>query len=142
MTRLKAGLIITIVSVIALCVSGCTTYMGVSRSGDHVYLTGVTSFIIFSSSWVKKCSEHRNSMLVCQELAVADGRLGSAGRSTSEESYRPVPRQAADPDAPDESGDSITPTGTSGVTSDAQCRVLPICKQLGRCRAVAGKCVR
>ncbi|MBI2552028.1 hypothetical protein HYW17_01875 [Candidatus Uhrbacteria bacterium] len=41
----------------ALLVSSCVTYTGVARYEDKVYLTGTTSFLIFSEVWVKRCIE-------------------------------------------------------------------------------------
>ena len=35
----------------------CVTYTGVARYEDKVYLTGTTSYLIFSEVWVKRCTE-------------------------------------------------------------------------------------
>jgi hypothetical protein len=51
--------------------SGCTSYVGISKAADgRVYLTGSTSyFFIFSSNWVKRCTES-GAELACETLSV------------------------------------------------------------------------
>ena len=51
--------------------SGCHSYIGITKHDSGVYLTGTTSFMIFSSSWVRKCKE-AGETLKCRELEVED----------------------------------------------------------------------
>jgi len=52
--------------------AGCTAYTSASKAGKNVYVTGQTSFLVFQSSWIKRCIES-GSVLVCQELDVESG---------------------------------------------------------------------
>ena len=53
---------------------GCTTYHGISRHNDSVYLTGSTGFLVFYSNWVRKCREQTatggTTTLACAKLEV------------------------------------------------------------------------
>lgn len=58
-----------LLAMLATLSSGCTTYIGIAKSNDAVYLTGTTSFI-FSKSWVRRCTE-LGGTLQCVELKVS-----------------------------------------------------------------------
>ena len=67
---MKRILQVLCVGALAVASAACVTYTGVTKDAKgQVYLTGQTSFLIFGSSWVKRCDE-KGAELVCQELSV------------------------------------------------------------------------
>ena len=75
-------LIFLVLNVVVL--NGCASYSGVDRKGKFVYLTGSTTFLMFSSHWVKKCVE-KTSRLECKELDVvaAKSNIDFSKKSTT-----------------------------------------------------------
>lgn len=65
-----------ILSIAIGTVGGCVSYQSISRHESNVYLAGSSGFMMFGSSWVKKCVEHvdeeGNPQLSCRKLKVAD----------------------------------------------------------------------
>lgn len=105
---------------IAVFLSGCTTYIGVARGPDAVYLTGNTSFLVFSSSWVKRCREV-GDVLHCAELEVQKDDGGAAAASSSSDDdgdvsdKRPVARAAADKANEEAAPEAPAPSPDMGV---------------------------
>jgi hypothetical protein len=67
---------------VAVLSSGCTTYYGISEGKAGVYLTGSTSFLIFSVPWAKVCVPGETGgrpSLTCQEMDVNDLRATQTG---------------------------------------------------------------
>ena len=59
--------------------SGCVSYGGISKAADgKVYLTGSTSYLIFGTSWVKRCTES-GAGLTCEKLSVSSGGSDEGG---------------------------------------------------------------
>lgn len=65
-SRLVAG------GVLALVLPACTSYSGVAVKEDEVYLTGQTTFLFFSKSWVRRCIG-REVRLRCADVDVSMG---------------------------------------------------------------------
>ncbi|MFI5299095.1 MAG: hypothetical protein ACHREM_13445 [Polyangiales bacterium] len=67
--------------------SGCTSYVGIAKAADgNVYLTGSASYLfIFSSNWVKRCTEN-GAELTCETLAVTS----AGGRSRADDDEPPA----------------------------------------------------
>jgi hypothetical protein len=65
--------------------TGCVSYGGIAKATDgKVYLTGSTSFLVFSSSWVKRCVE-KGTELVCEEIAVKPKAAPAVEKPAKEE---------------------------------------------------------
>lgn len=65
--RRTAALILLVLPNVAACVH----YNGVAKVGRNVYLTGTTSHLFYSTSWVKRCLED-GGKLQCEEMSVED----------------------------------------------------------------------
>lgn len=55
----------------ALTQGGCQQYTSVHRDGSTVFLTGSTTFLIFTATWVKECRKI-GTKLNCRRLNVED----------------------------------------------------------------------
>jgi hypothetical protein len=66
---IRRGLLV-VFACAALLLPGCSYYTGVAKADDNVYLTGTTSFLFFTSRWVKRCKETstRGDSLICLEM--------------------------------------------------------------------------
>lgn len=83
--------------------SACTSYYGVAVKDDRVYLTGETTFLFFSSSWVRRCVES-GAGLRCADVGVGMGFVPAGGapprgRAEKHEEVRAT-EVAAKPDRP------------------------------------------
>lgn len=108
--------------------SGCTTYMGIIKSGDNVYLTGLSSFWVFSSSWVKRCREKR-SKLICQELDVREGivtQYKSSGVSGNNSNNAPG---------------SSPHSSTAQMLKHEACKNRQECINFGKCTESLNRCI-
>ena len=65
--------LLLLVSLVSL--AGCNAYTGVSARDGEVYLTGTTSFLIFGTAWVKKCTPD-GAKLTCEDVVIT--QVGSA----------------------------------------------------------------
>lgn len=72
---------------LAIASQACVTYSGVAKDNKgQVYLTGSTTYLIFSNEWVKRCKEIGVN-LKCEEIDVWDGEI-PYGATSSEATPR------------------------------------------------------
>jgi hypothetical protein len=65
--------------------AGCTSYGGIAKAADgKVYITGTSGFFVFTSSFVKRCTESGNT-LTCDTLTVADTPAAAADKDDGDE---------------------------------------------------------
>ena len=107
-----------ILAVMAIVLTSCYSYSGISKFGKHVYVSGQTSILIFHSFWLKRCYETEKE-LYCTNLEIKDN-------------YINVPL----PDNVQKQLDSIQ------EQADANCRMSDFCKVDGKCRSKKRKCVK
>ena len=82
----------------ASVLAGCVTYGGISKTADgKVYITGSTSFIVFTSSFVKRCTES-GTTLTCDQLTVTDVAAGKADASSDDEDEKPKKKKKKKPE--------------------------------------------
>lgn len=103
--------------------AGCVSYSGISRHGDAIYITGATTFLIFSEHWVKKCTPgplEGSEALTCHQLEVTDlsGPPTYYAPSTSAPAPSPaaawstataIPKPTTSPAPPDAGGSALDP---------------------------------
>lgn len=97
---------------IGLCLLGttsCVTYTGVSKSPDgQLYISGATSYVVFSSPWIRRCDVD-GFKLNCEELSesppkkkgapAAPGSAASSPPASAPQAAPPAP-PAPEPPAP------------------------------------------
>jgi hypothetical protein len=83
-------------------VLGCTTYGGIAKTADgKVYITGTSGFFVFTSSFVKRCTES-GSTLTCDTLNVADTPAAAADKDDGDDDTpKPKKKKKKAPDSDD-----------------------------------------
>jgi hypothetical protein len=85
---------------LALVATSCVTYTGVSKSSDgELYISGGTSYFVYSTPWVRRCKV-ADTKLDCVELSespkpAASATGGTAAPASSGESTGSTPPEAA-----------------------------------------------
>ena len=96
----------------AAFVAGCTSQAFAQKTPDgQVYLNGSTSFLIFSSSFIKKCTES-GTTLTCQKMTIVDeggddssddeGKSKARKHSRDDDSDEDRPRKKSNSDDSDD----------------------------------------
>ncbi len=62
-------------AVVALSCASCATYTGVSKADGQIYISGMTSYFVFSTPWVRRCDVD-GTTLRCEELTEEEKRHG------------------------------------------------------------------
>lgn len=86
---------------LALVATSCVSYTGVSKApGGELYISGATSYVIFSSPWIRRC-DVVDTKLNCVELTEPPQSKGStSGTSAPATSAAPeAPAPAPEPEA-------------------------------------------
>lgn len=94
------------------CLAGCTSQTFAQKTPDgQVYLNGSTSFLIFSSSFIKKCTES-GTTLTCQKMTIVDvggddssdddSKSRARKRSRDDDSDEDRPKKKSDSDDSDD----------------------------------------
>lgn len=113
---------------------GCTTYSSAARYGQDVYLTGYTSFLIFGSSWARRCFHDSESKLICVDLETQE---------VSDLETYPASEAGCKPSrACTYLGKCTFDSYSCVASSQDDCSRSVLCKRLGRCLKEGGKCVR
>jgi hypothetical protein len=100
------------------CLASCTSQTFAQKTPDgQVYLNGSTSFLGFSSSFIKKCTES-GTTLTCQKMAIVDvggddssdddSKSRVRKRSHDDDSDEDSPKKKDDSDDADDSDDGST----------------------------------
>jgi hypothetical protein len=81
------------VALLGPLVAGCVSYGGIAKAADgKVYLTGTSGFFVFTSSFVKRCTES-GSALTCESLTVTDTPPVAAGDDDDSADPKPKPKK-------------------------------------------------
>ena len=68
---------------IGLLASSCVTYSGVSKSSDgELYISGGTSYFVYSTPWVRRCKVE-DTKLDCVELSESPKPAASSAGGTA-----------------------------------------------------------
>jgi hypothetical protein len=88
---------------LAVVATSCVTYTGVSKSSDgELYISGGTSYFVYSTPWVRRCKVE-NTKLDCVELSespkpAASSTGSAAAPAGSSEPATPAPAPEAAPE--------------------------------------------
>jgi hypothetical protein len=86
---------------LALVVTSCVTYTGVSKSSDgELYISGGTNYFVYSSPWVRRCKVD-DTKLDCVELSESPKPAASSAGGTAAPASSGEPSASAAPPAPE-----------------------------------------
>lgn len=90
---------------LALVVTSCVTYTGVSKSADgELYISGGTSYVVYSSPWIRRCKVD-GEKLDCVELSEKPPAPAGSGSAAA----APAPAASSEPAASPPSQPEPTP---------------------------------
>ena len=99
---------------VSACLVGCTSQTFAQKTPDGaVYVNGSTSFLGFSSSFIKKCTES-GTTLTCQKMAIVD----VGGDDSSDDDSKSRVRKRAHDDDDDSDEDSPKKKSDSDDSDD------------------------
>jgi hypothetical protein len=101
---------------VSACLVGCTSQTFAQKTPDGaVYVNGSTSFLGFSSSFIKKCTES-GTTLTCQKMAIVD--VGGDDSSDDDSKSRVRKRSHDDDDSDEDSPKKKSDSDDSDDDSD------------------------
>jgi hypothetical protein len=104
-----------LVLIASLGFAGCTSQAFAQKTPDgKVYLNGSTSFLLFSSSFIKRCTES-GTTLTCEKLTIVD----AGGDDDSDDTKAKPRKRSSSDDSSDDSDDKPTKKPPSDDSDDS-----------------------